>query len=188
MELTCGVPFFLFVGNFSPRKNIPGLIDAYNLFRKKSGLGHKLVLTGGRLYLNRESDRLLNSSPYRNDIIVTGSIKHEELGKLYSAATALVFIPWFEGFGIPAAEAMRCGTPAILSNTTSLPEVGGDAALFVNPGNSAEISDAMIRIAGDEKLRSELSVAGLIQSEKFTWDNTAASVIKSIEKAAGYKD
>lgn len=183
--LTGGVPFFLFVGNFSPRKNIPGLIDAYNLFRKRSGIGHKLVLTGDRLYLNHETDKLLNSSPFRNDIILTGSLKHEELGKLYSAATALVFVPWFEGFGIPAAEAMSCGTPAILSNSTSLPEVGGNAALFVNPGNPSEISDAMIRIAGDEKLRLELSASGLIQSQKFTWENTAASVIKSIEKAAG---
>jgi glycosyltransferase involved in cell wall biosynthesis len=184
-ELTGGSPFFLFVGNFSPRKNIPGLIDSYDLFRKKSGLDHKLVLTGGRLYLNRETDRLINSSPFRKDIILTGSVKHSDLGILYSSATALVFIPWFEGFGIPAAESMRCGTPVILSNTTSLPEIGGNSALYVDPGNPTEVSEAMIRITTDEKLRSSLSESGLIQAQRFTWDNTAASVLLSIESAAG---
>ena len=183
-RLTNGVPFFLFVGNFSPRKNIPGLIDSYNLYRSRSGLNHKLVLTGGRLYLNHETDRLIKSSPFRDDIILTGGLKHEDLALLYSSATALVFIPWFEGFGIPAVEAMRCGTPVILSNTTSLPEIGGNSAIFVNPGDPAEVSAAMIRITSDEKLRSSLSASGLIQSRKFTWDNTAASVLRSLESAA----
>jgi glycosyltransferase involved in cell wall biosynthesis len=183
-SLTNGVPFFLFVGNFSPRKNIPGLIDSYNLFRSRSGLNHKLVLTGGRLYLNHETDRLIKSSPFRDDIILTGGLKHEDLALLYSSATALVFIPWFEGFGIPAVEAMRCGTPVILSNTTSLPEIGGNSAIFVNPGDPAEVSAAMLRITSDEKLRSSLSGSGLIQARKFTWDNTAASVLRSLESAA----
>jgi glycosyltransferase involved in cell wall biosynthesis len=182
-KLTGGVSFFLFVGNFSPRKNIPGLIDSYNLFRKTSGLDHKLVLTGGRLYLNRETDKLINSSPFRRDIILTGPLKHKDLGILYSSATALVFVPWFEGFGIPAAEAMRCGTPAILSNTTSLSEIGGDSAIYVSPGDPVEISGAMIKISTDENLRLSLSRSGVIHSGKFTWDNTAASVLRSIESA-----
>jgi glycosyltransferase involved in cell wall biosynthesis len=184
LNLTGGHPFFLFVGNFSPRKNIPGLIAAYDLFRRTSGLEYKLVLTGGRLYLNRETDSLIGSSPYRQDIILTGSVKHEDLGILYSSAEALVFVPWFEGFGIPAAEAMRCGTPVILSNTTSLPEIGGEAALYVNPANHGEIAEAMTRIIKDKDLRSSLAKKGLNQSGKFTWDNTAESVIRSIEKAA----
>jgi glycosyltransferase involved in cell wall biosynthesis len=187
-NLTGGSPFFLFVGNFSPRKNIPGLIASFNIFRKRSGLNYKLVLTGGRLYLNRDTDRLINNSPYRGDIILTGSVKHEDLGILYSSAAALVFVPWFEGFGIPAAEAMRCGTPVILSNSTSLPEVGGEAALYADPGNPGEISDAMIRISTDEELRRNLIASGLRQSQKFTWEKTAGSVIRSIEKAAGIQN
>jgi glycosyltransferase involved in cell wall biosynthesis len=182
-KITGGTPYFLFVGNFSPRKNIPGLISAYNTFREKSKLNHKLVLAGGRLYLNKETDSLLRSSPFRKDIILTGSLKHRELSILYSSAHALVFVPWFEGFGIPAAEAMKCGTPVILSDTTSLPEVGGEAALYANPGNPAGISDAMIRITGNENLREELRRKGFIQAAKFSWDNSAASVVKSLEKA-----
>jgi glycosyltransferase involved in cell wall biosynthesis len=184
-DLTGGVPYFLFVSNFSPRKNIPGLIKGYNLFRERSGMNCKLVLTGGRLFLNSETDRLIRSSPWSKDIITTGPIRHEDLNIHYSSALALVFVPWFEGFGIPAAEAMRCGVPAILSGRTSLPEIGGDAALYADPGNPDDISGAMIKVAGDEELRSSMSKSGYEQSLKFSWDNTARSVWNSVEKAAG---
>lgn len=184
-DLTGGKPYFLFVGNFSPRKNIPGLIKAYDQFRNNNSTDHKLVLTGGRLYLNGETDSVLRSSPWRKDIILTGPMTHERLRLLYCSASALVFVPWFEGFGIPVAEAMKCGLPVIISNTTSLPEVGGDAALPVDPGNPVEIAAAMRRIISDEILRLKSSDAGIIQSEKFTWDKTAEAVMKSIEKIEG---
>jgi glycosyltransferase involved in cell wall biosynthesis len=187
-KLTGGKPYFLFVSNFSPRKNIPGLLRGYNLFRKLSGLDYKLVLTGGRLFLNSETDKLIRSSPFRSDIILTGPIHHLELNIHYSSAAALVFVPWFEGFGIPAAEAMRCGTPVILSDRTSLPEIGGDAALYADPGNDIQISDAMTRIALDEPLRKSMSEAGIEQSKKFTWDNTAVVVWRSIEKVMAVTD
>ena len=186
-KLTGGNPYFLFVGNFSPRKNIPMLIKAYNHFRTTYGSDLKLVLAGGRLFLNSETDNMIDSSLFRNDIILAGSVLHEDLKILYSSASALVFVPWFEGFGIPAAEAMRCGTPVILSNTTSLPEIGGNAALFVDPSDYEEIAGAMNRIVNDKNSRVSLTEAGFIQSEKFTWENTAESVMRSIEKAAGLR-
>lgn len=181
-KLTGGTPYFLFVGNFSPRKNIPGVIKAYDQFRSSSTFNHKLVLTGGKLFLNSETERLLKDSRWASDIIATGPVLHEDLRLLYSSAAALVFVPWFEGFGIPAAEAMRCGTPAILSSTTSLPEIGGTSAMYVNPGNSAEISFAMTRILTDKALTSSMVSGGLIESQKFTWDNCAESVWKSVIK------
>jgi glycosyltransferase involved in cell wall biosynthesis len=184
-ELTGGDPFFLFVGNFSPRKNINGVVNAFNRFRSITRLNHKLVLTGGKLFLNGDTDRLIRTSSWSDDIILTGPKLHEDLRLLYASATALVFVPWFEGFGIPAAEAMRCGTPVILSNTTSLPEVGGEAAIYVSPDNTDEICSAMVKIAGDENLRLSLSVRGQKESLRFTWDNTAESIWESIEKATG---
>jgi glycosyltransferase involved in cell wall biosynthesis len=184
-ELTGGGPFFLFVGNFSPRKNINGVVNAYNRFRSITGMNHKLVLTGGKLFLNGDTDRLIRSSSWSDDIILTGPKKHEDLRLLYASATALVFVSWFEGFGIPAAEAMRCGTPVILSDTTSLPEVGGEAAIYVSPGNTDEISAAMSKISTDENLRSSLSVKGQKESLRFTWENTAESIWESIGKATG---
>jgi glycosyltransferase involved in cell wall biosynthesis len=182
-ELTGGIPYFLFVGNFSPRKNIPGVINSYNHFRSSTQFNHKLVLTGGRLFLNHETNRLLKNSPWSSDIILTGSMPHKELRMIYSSATALIFVPWFEGFGIPAAEAMRCGTPVILSDTTSLPEIGGKAAMFVNPGNPIEISDAMSKIISDNNFRKSMIEKGLVESQKFNWDNCAESVWESIMKA-----
>jgi glycosyltransferase involved in cell wall biosynthesis len=187
-KLTGGVPYFLFVGNFSPRKNIPGLIRSFNIFRDNYNTKMKLVIVGGRLFLNSETDKMINSSPYKEDIIIPGSVKHENLRIYYAASAALVFIPWFEGFGIPAAEAMRCGTPVILSNTTSLPEIGGDAALFADPSNHLQTADAMNRVITDDVLRKSMKEAGMIQSQKFTWENTAASVLKSIELAFAMKE
>jgi glycosyltransferase involved in cell wall biosynthesis len=181
-KLTGGVPYFLFVSNFSPRKNIPGLIRAYNIFRETTDLKHKLILIGGRLFLNSETDRSIKESKWREDIILPGSVLHKDLQMYYASARALVFVPWFEGFGIPAAEAMRCGTPVILSNTSSLPEVGGDAALYVSPGNPEEIALSMKSIANDDELRTRLSIAGGKQSLKFTWENTAKCVWESIRK------
>jgi glycosyltransferase involved in cell wall biosynthesis len=182
-KLTGGVPYFLFVGNFSPRKNIPGVIKAYELFRSSTQFNHKLVLTGGKLFLNSETDALLKNSRWSSDIVVTGPVRHEELRILYSSAAALVFVPWFEGFGIPAAEAMRSGTPVILSNSTSLPEIGGNAAIFVSPENTLEISNAMIRILTDENLRRSMISKGLTESQRFTWDNCAESVWQSVKMA-----
>jgi glycosyltransferase involved in cell wall biosynthesis len=183
LKQTDGIPYFLFVGNFSPRKNIPGVINAYNHFRATTLFNHKLVLTGGKLFLNHETERLIRSSLFSSDIVLTGSIRHENLRHLYSGATALLFVPWFEGFGIPAAEAMRCGTPVILSKTTSLPEIGGTAAIFVDPDDISGISSAMEQVIYDNNLRSSMIETGIIESQKFTWDNCAESVWKSIQMA-----
>jgi glycosyltransferase involved in cell wall biosynthesis len=183
-KITGGNEYFLFVSNFSPRKNIPALINAYNKFREITGLDYKLVLTGGRLFLNSETDRLIRSSSWREDIITPGPVGHENLRFFYSAALALVFVPWFEGFGIPAAEAMSCGTPVILSSTTSLPEIGGEAALYADPGDTDEICNAMVEISRDIKLRHSLSEKGQSQSGRFTWEKTASDIWESIVKAA----
>ena len=187
-KLTGGDPYFLFVGNFSPRKNIPGVIKAYDHFRSVSPFRHKLVLTGGKLFLNSETHRMLKRTKWFSDIILTGSIRHEELRLLYSSSAALVFVPWFEGFGIPAAEAMNCGVPVILSNTTSLPEIGGEAALLVDPENTSAITEAMERIITDQSLRKSMTEKGLLQAGRFTWDLCAESVWQSVKKATGLKD
>jgi glycosyltransferase involved in cell wall biosynthesis len=186
-KLTGGIPYFLFVGNFSPRKNIPGVIRGYEIFRSSSKFKHKLVLAGGKLFLNRETDRLIRTSRWSSDIVLTGPVPHEELRILYSSSSALLFVPWFEGFGIPAAEAMRCGVPVILSDTTSLPEIGGKAAVFVNPADEEELSQAMERVITDDNLRSNMISDGLIESKRFTWDNCAESVWKSVLATTGMK-
>ena len=182
-EFTGGRPYFLFVSNFSPRKNIGTVIRAYDLFRKSSNSDHVLLLAGKRLYLTRDTDKALEASPYGSDILFTGSVGRDVLRRLYGAAVALVFVSWFEGFGIPVIEAQRCGTPCILSDTSSLPEVSGGAALCTGPAGAGAIAEAMARLVSDEALRRRLSDEGIRNSQRYTWDNAADQMWNCIMKA-----
>jgi glycosyltransferase involved in cell wall biosynthesis len=182
-EFTGGRPYFLFVSNFSPRKNVETVIKAYDLFRKNSNSDHVLLLAGKRLYLTRAIDRALEASPYGSDILFTGSVGRDVLRRLYGAAVAFTFVPWFEGFGIPVVEAQRCGTPCILSDTSSLPEVSGGAALCTGPAGAGAIAEAMARLVGDEALRRRLSDEGIRNSLRYTWENAAEQMWNCIMKA-----
>jgi glycosyltransferase involved in cell wall biosynthesis len=183
ITLTGGKPYFVFVSNFSPRKNISTLIKAFDLFCEESGLDYDLVLAGGRLYLNDDLDRALNKSRNKESIILTGPMSREKLRKTYGAAVAFVFVPWFEGFGIPVIEAMRCGTPCIISDNSSLPEISGGAGLCVSAADTDAIAAAMIRLAGDPILRNHLRDLGIKNSLRFSWDDTASQMYNCILKA-----
>jgi glycosyltransferase involved in cell wall biosynthesis len=174
--------YFLFVGNLSPRKNVPNTIRAFNRYRETSNNDHILVISGERFFLNSEADREYKESPFKDDIIFTGPMNRSQLRRLYSNALALLFIPWFEGFGIPVIEAMRCGTPVITSDTSSLPEVSGDAAILVSPDNIEEISNVMKMVVSDSPLRETLISKGYANASKFSWDSTAELFWNSIEK------
>ena len=178
-----GRPYFLFVSNFSPRKNVEAVIRAFELFRQRGGGDHVLLLAGRRLYLNREMDMHLEASPYGNDILFTGSVTRDVLRRLYGAAEALTFVPWLEGFGIPVVEAQRCGTPCILSDSSSLPEVSGGAALCVSPADAGAIAEAMARLVTDGALRRRLAAEGYANSLRYSWETAAAEMWNSVIKA-----
>jgi glycosyltransferase involved in cell wall biosynthesis len=182
-EYSDGRPYFLFVSNFSPRKNIETVIRAFELFRDKGHGDHALLLVGRKLYLTNETDRVLRSSRYASDIILTGSLTRDVLRRLYGAAGALTFVPWFEGFGIPVVEAQRCGTPCILSDTSSLTEISGGAALYVSPADAGAVAEAMASLVSDEALRRRLSQQGIENSLRYTWENTATQMWNCITKA-----
>lgn len=182
-EFTGGRPYFLFVSNFSPRKNLETVIRAYGIFRKDNKSDHVLLLAGRRLYLTKEIDRALKKSPYGSDILFTGSVTRDVLRRLYGGAVALVFVSWFEGFGIPVVEAQRCGTPCILSDTSSLPEVSGGAALCTGPAGADAIAAAMARLVSDEALRRRLSHDGMINSQRYSWQKAATEMWNCIMKA-----
>lgn len=184
-QYTGGRPYFLFVSNFSPRKNVETVIKAFELYRQKSGGDHVLLLAGRRLYLTREMDRHLEASLYGNDILFTGSVTRDVLRRLYGAAEALTFVPWLEGFGIPVVEAQRCGTPCILSDSSSLPEVSGGAALCVSAADAGAIAEAMARLVTDGALRRRLVAEGHANSLRYTWEKAAEEMWNSIIKAAG---
>ena len=120
---------------------------------------------------------------FKEDIVFLGRLESELLSKVYAAALALTFVPYFEGFGIPIIEAFNCGTPVITSNCTSMPEIAADAAILVNPFNINEIAQAMQDISTNHNLRKQLIEKGHKQKLNFSWDASAHKLWKCIEKA-----
>ena len=182
-----GQEYFLYVGVLVPRKNISRMIQAFNRFKESSGNPVKLLLVGDKLFFTPEMKKVYNRSEYKEDIIFTGRLEQDQLKLVMGAALSLILVSCFEGFGIPIVEAMYADVPVITSNISSMPEIAGDAALLANPYSIDSITDAMLKIDSDEKLRKELIAKGRSQRLKFSWDNTAKAVWNSIEKVAGNK-
>lgn len=175
--------YFFFVGSMHPRKNIIRLIEAFDKFKKTVPSNHKLVLAGYFLWDDKLLSDILSKISCREDIIFPGRVDDDDLALLMGAAQALTYVPIFEGFGLPIVEAFQAGVPVICSNTTSMPEVAGDAALLVNPFDVKSIVDAMIMISQDDSLRKSLVEKGHNQKKIFSWKRTAALLYESINKA-----
>lgn len=181
-KYTGGVPYFLFVGALHPRKNITGLLKAFDAFKTETGHREKLLIVGGEMHKTGEISDAWQKMQFKNDVVFAGRVSQQELYGIFGSALALTFVPFFEGFGIPILEAMSAGVPVICSNTTSMPEVGGDAVLYVEPGNVKQIAAAMGKVASDTDLRSELIKKGFLQKENFSWNKTASLLWKSINQ------
>lgn len=182
LKYTSGHDYFIFIGNLHPRKNVARLLMAFDKFREEINRGFKLVIIGERFFKTREIKNAYKNLKHKEEIIFTGRLSPDNLGKILGASTALTFVPLFEGFGIPNLEAMYCDVPVITSNATSIPEVVGDAGLMVNPFSISEIKDAMIEIVKNDKLRDDLIKKGRKRREKFNWDNTADDLWNCIKK------
>ncbi len=170
-------PYFLYIGNWRPRKNLPGLIKAFKIFRKKTNLDFLLVVGGrkDRRFLDLEKD--INENQLEGMVILTDALSREEVSALYKKAKALTFPSFYEGFGLPILEAQSLGVPVLTSNTSSLPEVAGDSALCVNPCDIEDIAKGMIKIAFDEKLREDLIKKGFENIKRFSWERSAKQLL-----------
>ena len=182
-----GLPFkfILYLGTLEPRKNIVGIIKAYNQLQAAAEqnndstiLGYKLVVAGASGWLG---DRFLhewNKSKYKDKIILPGFINDEDKTYVYSMASLFVYPSFFEGFGFPPLEAMKCGVPIIASNNSSLPEICQDVAILVDPDKSEEICQAMREILTQRELREKCIAAGLKRAALFSWKKSAKEVLK----------
>lgn len=182
---TAGVDYFVFISSIHPRKNLQRLLEAYEQFRTNTGSNVKLVAVGRRFWKNERLDQTLSGIRHSGDVIFTGHLEQQELGELLGAALSLVYVSYFEGFGVPLVEAFQSGVPVITSNVTSMPEVAGDAALQVNPFDVEEIAGAMERMYTDEKVRNECIERGLKRASAFNWDESARRFWNVIEQTLG---
>lgn len=185
-----GIPFtasyVLSVCTHLPHKNIPFLIRNFlELCVKKSITDDVvLVLCGGKRKFTAEMEALLLQCPqYSHRVIVTGYVADEDLPALYSGATAFVLPSLYEGFGLPILEAMQCGTPVLCSNTASLPEVGGDAAIYASPTDDTQFQQQIITLLNSPELRQQMIEKGFEQAKKFSWEQSAQETLAVYRQA-----
>jgi len=173
-------PYLLFLGRLETKKNVARIVQAF-LKLKEQGSPHQLVLGGTPGVGFEDVARLINTSPYGIDILLTGYVG-EEKADLYAGADAFVFPSLYEGFGFPILEAAEYGVPVVTSRTSSLAEIGGDGALLVDPLSVEEIAQAVQRIIEDGELRSDLVRRGRQRLEEFDWRKTAQAVLGVLEE------
>ncbi len=172
--------YLLYLGTIEPRKNIEGLIGAYDIFRSNNQGSsiNKLVLAGGWGWKSGSVKSAWRNSNYRNDIIFLDYIDADDRPYIYRSASLFIYPSFYEGFGFPPLEAMSCGVPVITSASSSLPETVGRGALLVDPYNITDIANAMAEVLNNNNLRLNLKNQGLIQAERFNWQNTAQKYLE----------
>lgn len=166
--------FLLYVGTIEPRKNLERLIEAYYVYKREEPNSElKLVLAGGKGWLYEGICTRVQELHLEQDIVFTGYVDGEDLPFLYNMAIAFVYPSLYEGFGLPPLEAMSCGTPVISSNTSSIPEVVGEAGILIDPYKVNDLAAAIYKVAGSVSLQDELSRKGLERAQLFSWKKCA---------------
>jgi glycosyltransferase involved in cell wall biosynthesis len=169
--------YLLFVGTLEPRKNLPGLLQAYRLLLDAEGTTAPLVMVGGKGWLYDEVFERVEELRLTKRVRFLHSVPDTDMPGLYNAASVLTTPSFYEGFGFPALEAMACGTPAVVSDRASLPEVVGEAGLLVNPDDPEDIAQALARVLTEGPLREQLREKGLAQAARFTWEKAARETL-----------
>jgi glycosyltransferase involved in cell wall biosynthesis len=184
-------PFLLYAGRIRPHKNLVRIIEAFSAL--KAGLEKdgkfpdlKLIIIGDELSKHPDLRRTVIRGGVQNDVRFMGFVPIEVLRIFYDVAKVFVFPSLYEGFGLPPLEAMAHGTPVVTSNTSSLPEVVGNAAVLVNPENVFEIMRALRRVLVDQPLRDKLKQRGYEQAQKFSWETSARQLLNVYERVAGH--
>lgn len=170
--------FILYVGGLNARKNVAELICAYaKIYRELPGLP-QLVVVGAESKNRRKLELLAEALEVKNDVVFPGFVENTELPWFYNAADLFVYPSLYEGFGLPPLEAMACGTPVIVSNVSSLPEVAGDAALQVNPHDTLELAEAILMMLSNESFRCSYQEKGVHRSQLYTWTENARRILE----------
>lgn len=175
-KFTDGQPFFHFVGTIQPRKNIEGLLMAFDAYKQLTGLPTRLLIVGKQGWKTENAARTFENMQYKSDVHFTGFVDDATLNAIYGASIALCMVSFLEGFGIPAVEAMKCETAVIATCEGALPEVCGEAAHFIYPQEVDSITQALIRLSKDPQYRTSLIEKGKSIRNRYNWDTTAAQI------------
>lgn len=178
-------PYFISIGSIHPRKNTIGLLSAYQKMREQISQQVNLVIIGRKAWKTGSIQSIYERHRFKNDIYFTGYLDDEEMFEYLAKSVGLVYVSFFEGFGLPVVEAMASGTPVLTSDRSSMKEIAGDAALLVNPDNPDEIAAGMIALFQNQELSKNLRLLGQRRAQLFDWDKAAKStwsVIKTINE------
>jgi glycosyltransferase involved in cell wall biosynthesis len=173
--------YILFMGTLQPRKNIIRLIDAYIKLKQESHIEEKLIIAGGKGWLWKPILDKIKNADLSDSIKLLGYVDAAVLPALYNGASLLTLPALYEGFGLPPLEAMACGTPVVVSNISSLPEIAGDAEVLVDPNSVESIAEGLLSVLMDKDLQKDLSEKGIARAKQFTWENTARKTLEAIE-------
>lgn len=177
-----GPDYLLMVGTLEPRKNIMGALTAYSYLSPQHQKRYPLVIIGRRGWYFQAIFKWVKTLSLESRIVFLESVADDDLVPLMRGATVFLFPSFYEGFGLPVLEAMQCGVPVLASRASSIPEVGGDAAHYVDPAKCTSISDGITRLLNDKKYRKELREKGLERVKLFSWDRTAELILSAIRQ------
>jgi len=177
-----GKPYFISVGSLQPRKNIARLLAAFDQACKTVTEEIQLLVVGESFYWDAAMKQAMDKMEFKGRVHFTGRMDQHDLRNAYAGALALVYVSYFEGFGIPLLEAMKCDCPVIASNATALPEVAQDAAVYCDPFDTNSIAEQLVAVSRDQALREKLKANGRERVKAFSWDRTAEAVWNSILK------
>lgn len=172
-------PYLLFVSTIEPRKNITAIIKAFNWLKQNNKIEHRLVLIGKKGWKYSPVFVGIENSPWKQEIYHLNYLSDDSVALFYSKADVFVYPSHYEGFGLPVLEAMTLGAPVVASNTSSIPEVAGDAAILIDPNDFMQLAEAILQVISDRQLRQDLIIKGKAQASLFSWENTAKATLKA---------
>jgi len=181
-------PFIFYVGVWRNHKNLEGLISAYEILKEKYNIKENLVLAGQEDLNYPNIRKKIENSKYKDSIITPGFIENDDLAALYSSAATLVIPSFIEGFGLIGIEAQKCGCPVVSSNTTSLPEVLGDSALFFDPNNHSEMAEQIHKVITDPISKRIVVEKGIKNADRFSWKKCAEETLEIYKKTEEHTD
>ncbi len=180
-KYSCGYPYFLFVGALHPRKNVDGLIRAFQIFKRQTGSAFYLLIVGRKAWMTKEMEDAYKQSSFKEEIVFLEHIESDELAKITGAAAAAIAPSFLEGFGVPVLEALSCEVPVLCSNAYSLPEVAGPGAYLFNPHDDESIAHAMIEFIWDKNVVERIQ-QGHEHRQQFSWEYTTEVICNEIFK------